>query len=349
MDELLIRIGKSLTRVGMTALHLQARAKLHEQSDGPALAEAEKPIARSAIDTQTMLMASSRYCQQHLLPRTQNLMLQVESLAEQMASLNRAEAADLPVGLGAIAVLLDRCCTTLRGHARTAPRGAGMMRMCEQRLWGALAAELHRMEGTDGPIMQACTRIEVIGFDLASAILDLPEDESAMDVAAMRDLIAAHICIAAGAGNGRYLPEELPELLSSLPSCQSEIAELTEALNREHRHLQTASSDVALALSIATQASAQSMAITRLEDALWGLDHQLNEVAAQYRAMARQAKRSAARVAIRKRIGTDAAFWRRTAEALSAPSALIQEPPDLSLLQENVHRGRIGLNSPLSA
>lgn len=319
----LVLTGEALFKVSMISLHLQARARLHDPFMDPALADDNSAISRSAVDTKTHLRAMSSYCLQYLIPRTQSVLMQVDTLADAAARLQAPD--DLTAALTAMAAELDRCCAILRGNARSAPRGAGVIRLGEQRLWGALAAELHRIEGTDGPIMQGCARIETIAFQLSSGIEDILESTDHLALGMRRALCMALVEVKSRAGSHAIPDAELSRLIGLLPMQHPDIAALIRDLVGEYQGLRGRAPQIIAALAVAIQASAQSTVTKRLEGALHDLDRKLVHLAQGYRSMAKQARRPANQPEIAHRLSFDAGIWRDTASRLVEPMALADE------------------------
>lgn len=307
--------------MGAAALHMQARATLHDGQPDLAFADASIPIARAAAKAQTDLRAMSRFCLQNLLSRSQGLMVQIAAVAQAAQDLTPAVAAEL-----------DRCSVILRGHSRAAPRGADMLRWSEQRLWGALAAELHRLEGTDGPVMRACAQIEVIAFDLATAsasLLDCRQADRAqtLPLAQRRELATALILAATGIARSGADPQRARTLAQAISGPLPAAGDLLHALQREFGVLHGASQQIAAAIFVASQVSAQSMATTRLEHDMQELDRLLTELATSYRAA--KGHRDGGD-GLRARLARDAPAWRDAARAMAIPLALSQnaiQPP----------------------
>jgi len=318
-------IGEVLVQVGAISLHLQARAQMHDRQGDLALADPGSAIARATFDARANLAAMSRYCLQYLVPRTQSLMMQVESVAKATSALAE-NPSELRSGMSFVASQMDRCCSILRGHARTWPRGAGIMRLSEQRLWGALAAELHRVEGSDGPVMRSCGEIERIAFDLGNAIAVLLEERHDLPMEQRRDLGIALIEATRVAGTGT-----MPDLsaLARFPAGElPALAQLIERLRDESDALARTTPQVAAALAIATEASAHTQVATRLEGALRDLDKSLGEFAGDYRKQARLADRPGHRGGLVSRLKSDARIWNATAVDLSISLSLSQEVAD---------------------
>ncbi|WP_051416290.1 hypothetical protein [Paracoccus sp. J55] len=314
--------GAALHRLAMTALLLQVRAGLQGGQPGPVCGRGTGAMEGAAAKAEADLRAMSRYCLDHLLPRTRSLLVQAGTLARGLAA-PPCEAAQLPALLKAAAGDLDRCRSILRGHTRTAPRGAGMIRFSAQRLWGALAAELHRTEGSDGPMIQACTRIEELAQKLAAAVEALLEAGTEMPLAQRHRLGRALIGAAARAAAGNWRGEALLGAAGPHAGRLSRPAALLDRLELDYRGLRAGSVPVAAALAIATQASAQSAVAARLEQDLQELDRLLGGLAADYRAMVKLAQRGQGRAAVLRRLDLDAPAWREAARALAEPLALL--------------------------
>jgi|GEM_PF-1675109 len=328
-------IGEVLIQVGAISLHLQARAQMHDRQGDLALADPGSAIARATFDARANLAAMSRYCLQYLVPRTQSLLGQIETVAKATTSLAE-NPSELRAGMSFVAAQMDRCGSILRGHARTWPRGAGIMRLSEQRLWGALAAELHRVEGSDGPVMRSCGEIERLAFDLGNAITVLLEERQDLPLRQRRDLGIALIRATdiAGAGGTPDLSELARFATGELPALASLIGRLRE----ESCALARTTPEIASALAIATEASANTQVATRLEGALRDLDKSLGEFAGDYRKQARLADRPGHRSGLVTRLKSDARIWNATVSDLSMALSLSQEIADFC--------GSEGLSTP---
>jgi len=314
----LTKIGEVLVQVGMITLHLQARVRLHDQLAGPPLAETASPIARSANETRANLAAMSRYCLQNLVPRTQGLVAQLESISSAVTVLATTNGSDLRGGMNSVAAQIDRCCHALRGYARSWPRSAGMMRLSEQRLWGALAAELHRIEGTDGPIMRSCGEVERMAFDIGQAIddhLGMPGD---IPLQQRCDTSIGLICAASQVQTSAQVADGVGQAIPGM-------AMRLELLQREQERLADVPGQITRALSLATQASAQSALASRLRDALCDLENRLALLALDYRAQARLADRPAQRREILAQLDSDSAIWRIAMTEVAKPIELGSE------------------------
>lgn len=314
-------------RVCRLTLHLQIRAKLHERQSGRVKADKVNNITRSVVDTQTSLFAMSSYSLQYIIPRMQSLVMQTAAVGATFARIADAKPAEMPMKLTRLAAELDRCCMILRGGARSSPRGAGVMRMNEQRLWGALAAELHVIEGSDGSIMRACSNVELLAFEVSTAIQHLFEENTDMPMTVRRDLGIALICLKVRAGSDVLSDAELAKLLQLFNRDLPQIVPLIQNLVAGYRTLCAASRQISMALSIALQASAQSAATARLEAAMQDLDRHLGEAANEYRAMAQMVKCPMDQHAITERTARAEAHWQLAAAALAEPMALSNEMP----------------------
>jgi len=322
----LAMLRETLCGIGAQALHLQARAALQERP-APGPRGEDGAIARAADEARTDLRSMSRYCRQYLTPRARMLMAQAESLAESVCGTGKGDAPDLPARLGAVAGGLNRWRAINRGQGRAAPRGAGMLRLSEQRLWGALAVELHRIEGADGPIARACSRIEGTELDLAGAIGDLLETGTEAPLPLRYDLGLALVGIAADAAAGQVRVTDIPARLGPLGRQTPAIVALAGELVAEYAALGTTAPQVAAALSIATQAGAQSAVTARLEQGMQELDQRLAELAADYQALAKLALCGSGKDVVRQRLRADAPLWQAMAEAVAQPLALAGEAP----------------------
>ncbi|MTH76858.1 hypothetical protein [Paracoccus aestuariivivens] len=295
------------------------------------------------------MVAMSRYCLQQLVPRIHSLMIQSETVADAVHALADGKPADLSAGMNAIAAELDRCGIILRGHARSSLRVTGMIRMSEQRLWGALASELDRTEGTDGPIMRACARIETLAFDLAMAVDELMEGDDDLSLATRNKICDILIRVSSDAGIGTITNNERSHLIDVLCDRLGDIRVIMESLTDERRVLRDMSVEVERALSIATDASAQSVVTGRLEDLFRELDGQFSKMASDYRKLARKTARPAGRQAALDRVTTDARHWHQAMQAVHEPMSLSDIEPDPSVQLRTPPRKRPGLASQLRA
>ncbi|MBD9527263.1 hypothetical protein [Paracoccus sp. PAR01] len=341
-------VGEALHRVGITSLHLQARAKMHAPQEGPAVQQ-QGAIARAGNDLHSNLVAMSRYCMQQLVPRIHSLMIQAETVAEAIDALAADPEPDLSAELGAIAAELDRCGIILRGHARSSLRVTGMIRMSEQRLWGVLAAELHRIEGTEGPMMRGCARIESLAFELAVALDALMEGTSDLPLQTRNRLCDILIRVTSEDGSKKISDAERVDLINFLCNGMDEIRGIIENLTDERRSLGAMSPELDKAMLIATEASAQSVMTSRLEDVFRELDGQFSVMASEYRKLARKSARPTGRQQALNRIASDARDWRAAMQALREPLSLSQGGPDPSVQLRTPPRKRPGLSSSLRA
>lgn len=335
-DDGFAKITRSLRHIGVTTLHLQGRAQMHEMQAKITHVEPKGVIARPVIDTQNNLVAMSRFCLQNLVPRTRDIMVQVECVAEAICRITGSEDTDLATGLEAIADELDRCGIILRGHARSSLRIAGMIRLSEQRLWGALTADLHRLEGTDGPIMQGCARIETLSMDLASTIDDMLDVPDGTPLAPRHSKCLGMICASARAGSSTMGPQIRPNT-DGLDATTASCIQITHELAQEHAAMRRVMPDLSLALTIATAAGAQSLIANRLEDLFRILDRQINALARKYRRLAKNAALPRGRDKAMQQLQTDADNWRAAADGLAEPLALSVgnlAPPQLCALQK---------------
>lgn len=346
---LLTPVGETLVRIGITSLNLQARARLHEDQGGRALADTQSPIARASLETQSNLVAMARYCLHQLVPRIHSLMQQAEAVADAINSAAAQPAPDIGAELTLIAAELDRCGIILRGHARSSLRISGMIRMSEQRLWGGLAAELHRIEGTDGPIMRACARIETMAFDLANAAEEIMEAEDDLSLTRRHQLCMALIRSTWEAGSGVISDDELTRLIAPLGERLPEIRELIQNLASEHRALRGMSLHAARALSVATEASAQSVMTTRLEDMFRELDGQFSARSSSYRKLARKMGNAASRASAKAMIASDAQELHAAMLALSEPLTLSDGGTDPTIQLRSMPGRPRGLAAALRA
>lgn len=342
-------VGEALNRVGITSLLMQARARLCEQQPAWAATASHSAIGRAAMDTQTNLVAMSRYCLQQLLPRIHSLALQAETVANSVQALSQDEPDDIAARLGDIAAELDNCGIILRGHARSSLRVTGMIRMSEQRLWGALAAEMHRVEGTDGPMMRACAEVETLAFDLGQALDDLMEGRDEFSLSMRAQICDILIRVTSEDGPSRISDSERARLIELLCERLGDIRSLIENLTDQRRALQARSAEVGRAISIATEASAQSVLTGRLEDYFRDLDELFSEMSSQYRKLARKSGRPAGRLAAISRVKSDARDWRLAIAALREPMALCDGAPDPSVQLRNPPRRRSGAATALRA
>lgn len=310
------RIGEILTQVGALSLHLQTRARLHDHLAGPSRAAAAGEIARAASETERSLAAMSRYCLQTLAPKTQNLAALLQSVAAAVVALAAQRGADLRGGLMLVGAKLDRCCAGLRSRTGVWPQGAGVIRLGEQRLWGAITAELHRTEGPDGPVMRGCGEVERLYHDIVQAVGAILERPGPPSLDRRCDLAMQVMAAAVGPGEG---PASLP---GHSPAA---LVELLQALHREWRRLADAPADPGQALALALQAGAQAGLAERLRDRLGALQQAMAALAADYGARSKVIDRPAERAAIRARLEADAASWQAILPGLAGPVALIAE------------------------
>nr|WP_010395504.1 hypothetical protein [Paracoccus sp. TRP] len=317
-----------LRRVGLTALHVQARASLQERQISQIATRDTSAIARATTETETGLRAMSRYGLEHLLPRTQALLTQIEGLSSVMAGYDVNGGSPIAEHLQAAAGELDRCRVILRGHARRAPRGASMIRFGEQRLWGALAVELQRIEGSEGPMMHACGRIEKLASELAFAIEELLKEGEPMPLARR---FAFGTTLIESSGRMVMCELELQKVIEPYRLDARQFARpmaLLTQLAGQYRDLCKGSQQVAAALCIATQANAQFMVTGLLEKDLQALDRLLCTLATDYRGLMRLAPRAMGRELVARRLEIEVPLWRKIAAAIAEPLALSRETPD---------------------
>ncbi|MDF3854545.1 hypothetical protein ACDP63_11945 [Paracoccus sp. P2] len=315
-----------LRQLTMAALHVQVRARF--QGDPPQIVANRAGImAHAAVDGQASLRAMSHYCLEQLLPRVQSMMIQVEEAAERAAALAETSAADLVPQLNGIAANLEQARGSLRGRARSPHNSAGMIRLSEQRLWGALAVELQRLEGADGPMICACARIEPAAFELAAAIEAFLERGDGIALAQRHDLAQILVRLENQAAATLLSRDEIARQLGPMAGRLPQLVGLLAGLSQEYRPLREAAPQIAMALSIATQTATQSRVTQRLEQAMQDLCRLLGGLVTDYRALARSAQRPRGIAAARQLIAAEAPLWHAAAKVLADPPALVPDTP----------------------
>jgi len=322
----LATIAGLLRQLTMAALHVQVRARF--QGDLPQiLAGGAGVMAHAAVDGQASLRATSRYCLEQLLPRVQSVMTHVEDAAGLVATLAEAPRADPAPLLNSIAANLDHARGSLRGRSRSPHNRAGVIRLSEQRLWGALAVELQRLEGADGPMIRACARIEPAAFALDAAIEAFLERGDGMAVAQRHDLTQVLVRLESQAAATLLSRDEIARQLGPTAGRLQHLVGLLAGLSEEYRPLREAAPQIAMTLSIATQTASQSRVTQRLEQAMQDLERLLSGLVADYRGLARSAQRPQGKAAARQLIAAEAPLWQAAAKVLVDPPALVPDSP----------------------
>lgn len=319
----------ALDRIGITALDLRACVLLSDGWDGRGMADPPGPVARAVGETRSNLQAMSRYCLQQLLPRLHGVTQQAAPVAAMIARAARRPASNPAADLVAIASGLERCGLTLREQARSLLRVTALIRMSEQRLWGALASELQRIEGTDGPIMRACARIETLALDLANAA------DAASDGAGSlprRHTASAALIRAAWLAGRDADPAAATAALPGRhgPRIRTLIADLAAG----HHALRDLSPVAAQALRVATRASAHTLLTSRLEDIFRDLDRLIATESAICRKLARNSGPAAGRAQLVARLAGDARHWPATLQALEKALTTPEATPHPAAAQQ---------------
>ncbi|AGT09848.1 hypothetical protein [Paracoccus aminophilus] len=311
--ERLPALAEAVQAAGMISLQLQARANASHAPPGLFPALPASALARVAAEAQSSLQAAAHHDLQSLQPRSQALLTAIESLARSAIALD--EGADLALGLRGLAVDLDHCRVEVRALTRAVAQQAEMIRVSEQKIWGALATELDRVEGPDGPLMASCERIEAIGLEIAGTAR-----------AAMTGLgislshcheISAALC--GLANRAVLLPRAKPEALT-LDGPFVDFPELCQpvwALLGEYHALASEAQTVAIALALASRAAAQSNFSDDYAECLHLLEELFTSFAVEYRALAVAVLRKSRHDKAVARLAVDRRLWQAAADAVS--------------------------------
>ncbi len=313
-------LHEALRQLAMAALHLQLRAGF--QVERPPIRRAGA-THEAAIDGQANLRAMSHFCVKHLMPPVHCLMGQVDAAARTAIALAEAGPdSDLAPGFKSLATGLEHARGASRGRDRTPRHNAGMIRLSEQRLWAALAVELQRLEGADGPMTRACAGAEAAAFALAEAVENFITQGEGLALAQRRDLAQLLLRLETQAARDTLSPEQVERQLGPLAARLPELADLVVQLSQEYRPLRETRPQIAKVLSIATRTAIQSGATERLEQVMQDLDRLLSALVLDYRGRARSLQVQAAR----QQLAAELPQWRGVTGLLAAPLALCDPP-----------------------